>query len=120
MRPIIPKISSLTQYLSMLNNRETPRLEHCPCGRANPWPHGCYWRKSDNASSSQEKSNAVPIQRYYCPSCKKTCSVLPEYISPKRWYTWSYQELILCLFCFGKGFSAIAKETSPSRSTIRR
>ena len=77
-------------------------------------------RKSDRESSPGESLNPIMIQRYYCPGCKKTFSVLPECIPPLRWYLWEVQQTMLLLFTAGQSVYAIARKSRPSCKTIRR
>ena len=96
-------------------------LDRCPCGKSNPWLHGTYDRKSDRvATTSTESLNPIPVQRYYCPVCKKTCSVLPECIAPSRWYLWEIQALALISVFTGKSIFATANKIQISRQTISR
>ena len=117
---IIPYITSLQQYKNLLHNKTITRLEKCPCGKLAPHKHGTYSRKSDRTNSAEESLNPIKIQRYYCPGCKKTCSVLPECIPPRRWYLWEIQQCALLLICIGNSFSAAEKKLFLSRQTIRR
>ncbi len=120
---IIPGIQSLVQCLEVLNN---PLLEQffpfgCPnCGKSGLWCHGSYPRKPDRESQPGESLNPILIQRYLCPSCWRTCSVLPECIPPRRWYMWAVQQAVLMFSLTGKSMRAIAKESAPSRHTISR
>ena len=118
---IIANIASLIQYIKTLKN--TPgflRLENCPCcGKASLWRHGFYPRKASRGESN-ESPNPILIQRFFCPDCKKTSSVLPECIPPRRWYLWDIQQAALLLLLAGKSLNAAAKEIMPSRHTIKR
>ncbi|HLB58297.1 MAG TPA: hypothetical protein VJL60_05735, partial [Gammaproteobacteria bacterium] len=51
---------------------------------------------------------------------KQTCSTLPEFLSPRRWYDWNLQERALKACMTGLSYSAIAKQLLPSRTTIAR
>jgi transposase-like protein len=104
----------------MLHNGELPRLAKCPCGKSNPHRHGTYDRKADRTGTIEESLNPVPIQRYYCPECKKTCSVLPECIAHNRWYLWEIQALALLLVFSKKSIFATANKMQISRQTISR
>ena len=97
---IFADILSLVQYIDTLKREpEKLRLDHCLCcGKSNPWLHGGYFRESDRINPSSTSLNSVFIQRYYCPSCQKTCSVLPECIPPRRWYLWDMQQVIFLLY----------------------
>jgi transposase-like protein len=119
---ILAGFTSLIQYVTMQNNvPEQLRPEHCPCcGRLKPWRHSIRMRKSDRESPG-ESMNPIIIQRYYCPGCRKTFSVLPECIPPRRWYLWEVQQTVLQLFVtFGHSAYAIAKVSTPSYKTISR
>lgn len=97
------------------------RPDYCVfCGVSDPWGHGSYPRKPDRESSSSESLNPIMIQRYFCNGCKKTFSALPEIISPRRWYTWQAQMLVLQLFISGETAYSISKKSKPSYKTIRR
>jgi transposase-like protein len=119
---IVADVVSLVQYLSTLNNGpERYRLKYCLCcGKAGVWLHGCYPRKADRSGLAEESLNPIWIQRFYCPDCRRTCSVLPECIPPRRWYLWEVQQVALLLILSGKSFYAAAKEIIPSRYTIAR
>lgn len=118
---ILAGIMSLLQYIEQGHDGILERLGCCPgCGRANPWCHGCYPRKSDRINPAGESLNLIYIQRYYCPGCNKTCSVLPECIPPRRWYLWETQQEAILLFLLGNSSHAIEKKVKPSRHTIKR
>lgn len=120
---ILTGILSLIQYKNDIesNFREELRPERCECGKAKPHRHGKYPRQSAGGKNNSDISlNPIKIQRYYCPSCRKTMSVLPECISRRRWYLWSIQQAILLLFVQGVSITKISKTQAPSRHTISR
>lgn len=121
---ILPGILSLIQYKNdvELNFREKLRPERCECcGKSKPHRHGAYPRKTAGGKNDSDLSlNPIKIQRYYCPSCRKTMSVLPECIPRHRWYMWSIQQVVLMLFVQGLSANKIAKSQTPSRHTISR
>ena len=119
---ILPNFLSLLQYTYAINNTpDNNRPERCPyCGVAGLWCHGPYERKADREHSLDESLNPILIQRYYCPTCKRTCSALPECIPPRRWYLWELQQQILLLSLLGQSAYAIAQQTTPSYKTIVR
>jgi transposase-like protein len=119
---IMSDIISLIQHTKLMQEQpELYSLACCPfCGKADPWRHGCYYRKSDRSSTPEQSLNPVPIQRSYCPNCTKTSSVLPECIPHRRWYLWDLQEIALLLMLGGESLRAIAKEMLPSRRTLAR
>jgi transposase-like protein len=119
MRNIVLNISELDQYLKIQKDGYSIlRPLTCPnCGKAGLWGHGCYDRKASRTSGNHEP---VRIFRFFCPHCHKTCSTLPEYIPPYRWYLWNMQQIAIALVCAGKSYRAIAKSITPSRHTISR
>lgn len=118
---IMAGIMSLLQYVEQCHDDKIKRLASCGCcGRANPWGHGCYPRKSDRINSASESLNFIFIPRYYCPGCRKTCSVLPECIPPRRWYLWETQQAAILQFFLEGSARAVEKKVKPSRHTITR
>jgi len=118
---ILAEIMSLLQYVEQYHDDKIDRLSRCPgCGLANPWCHGCYPRKSDRINPASESLNLIFIQRYYCPGCGKTCSVLPECIPPRRWYLWETQQAAILLFMLNGSARAVEQQVKPSRYTIKR
>ena len=119
---ILPMFFSLIQYKNALdNNSVLIRPDYCVlCGRAHPWRHGPYPRKPHRDGGFGESLNPILIQRYFCPGCEKTFSVLPECIPPHRWYLWEVQQAVLLLFILGHSAYDIAKESIPSYQTITR
>jgi transposase-like protein len=120
MRYIVPGILTLDQHLKSLNAEpELYRPKQCPyCGMGSLRSHGNYYRKSDR--DGEVGYIPIPIPRFFCPYCHKTCSALPECIAPKRWYVWRIQQMALSLLLAGESFRTIAKKILPSRSTISR
>lgn len=117
---ILSDIESLAQYMATISKGAQPPPCCVHCGKAGPWRHGGYCRKADRSSPQESSLNPVYIQRYYCPACRRTFSVLPECIPPRRWYLWKIQQMALSLVLAGKSPRAIAKEIMPSRHTISR
>lgn len=119
---IVANILSLVQHKkTLIETPERYRSSCCPyCGKAGLWPHGTYPRKADRESGAGESLNPILIPRFFCPSCQKTCSTLPECLPPKRWYLWEIQQVALLAVLMGKSLSAIAKELLPSRQTVQR
>ncbi len=100
----------------------TPQSYHpgrCPHGgRACLWAHGFYERKADRSEAGA--LNPVPVPRYYCAACGRTCSRLPLCLCPRRWYVWALQQLVLALLLFGVSLRRIAAVVGVDRSTVRR
>lgn len=119
---IVAGILSLVQHKNFIKeNPEIFNIENCPhCGKATLWRHGYRFRKSDRENDEKFTLNLIQILRMYCPSCHRTCSVLPECISPKRWYIWLIQQTALLLQLSGMSFNKISQMIKPSRWTISR
>jgi transposase-like protein len=114
---ILIGIISLMQYI-IERKTKSNRPKQCPhCGKANPRHHGVYYRKANREPGMPD---LIPIDRYFCTGCKRTCSVLPECLPPRRWYLWDIQQTALTLFLSGLSQRAIAKLIQPSRQTITR
>lgn len=123
MRPIIPEITSLYQYLELF--KENPlqfRPKFCPNCKAVVLMryHGVYYRKPDRENPSTSNVNPIPVARFFCSICRRTCSVLPECIPPRRWYLWSTQQTVLAKIVNGVSFNKTANEVIPSRRTAAR
>jgi len=123
MKLIIPNITNLKDYFlnfsNIINRYRNECAQHCPhCGAINSlWKHGFYKRKPDRETG---ECNFTLHQRFKCCMCQKTCSVLPECISPRRWYIWELQESALRQYLNGTSIKSIAKSILPSRKTISR
>ena len=115
---IVAGILLLTQHLITLKeNSNFYRSKFCPhCGRAGVWNHGHYDRKSDRSG----ELNPISILRFFCPHCRKTHSVLPECIPPKRWYLWGIQQSVLFKIISGESMRAVSRSEQPGLSTCKR
>ncbi len=122
MSMILAQITSLAKHIQHLNARaQDYRPSQCPhCHKAGVWVHGCYGRAADRDNKTGGRMNPVPIPRFLCPHCQKTCSTLPECIPPRRWYLWTFQMVALHLLLTGKHPPWTRQSQSPARATIRR
>lgn len=121
---ILTDILTLIQYQNDIegNIKEKYRPERCEyCGIRTVWCHGDYPRKAAGCRNQSDAAlNPIKIQRYYCASCRRTMSVLPECLPAHRWYLWSVQQVTLLLVLSGASIYKIAKTSAPSRHTISR
>ncbi|MFT5082320.1 MAG: hypothetical protein ACI9Y1_000345 [Lentisphaeria bacterium] len=101
---ILPDIHTPVQHRSRLLSDPTAYQPNTcrNCGSRKLWVHGSYARK---AACERGDGNPAVIPRFLCPNCKTTCSVLPEYIPPKRWYHWATQQLALWLLLYGNSYT---------------
>lgn len=122
MSRILPAIDTLHQHLYQLeHDPESYRPACCPgCGLSGLWCHGFYSRKADREGQHGVYLDPVPIPRYYCRHCQKSCSRLPACIPPRRWYLWRIQQVVLSVLIAGGSFSRAARESDPGRHTISR
>lgn len=120
MRCIVAGILSLTQHLTMVKeNANYHGANSCHhCGKSGAWKHGYYDRKSDRSKTGE--LNPILIPRFFCSHCKKTYSILPECIPPRRWYLWCIQQLVLFKMISGESIRAVDRSEQPSLSTCKR
>lgn len=130
MPTILTGIQSLDQHYSALLEKPTDYRPKCckGCGKSTLWSHGFYTRKT---GCEEKHENPALIPRFLCPHCLLTCSVLPEYIPPKRWYHWAFQEVVLRLLLSGSTYRHVLDSlcslymdrqdySEPSVSTLHR
>ena len=117
---IVLEYLTLEQHLrAVVSSPQSYRPDRCPhCGSGNLWCHGCYDRKADH--SSHAALNPVPVPRFRCPGCSRTCSRLPLCICPRRWYGWALQQLVFSLRLSGVSLRRTAAVTGLARHTVRR
>ena len=121
MHRIVTSVTSLGQHLEALGaNPEVYRPVACPhCRLGGLWRHGCYHRKADR-SAGGESRNPVPVLRFLCRACERTCSRLPLCIAPRRWYDWAVQQVVLALLLAGCSLHRCCRCTCRARRTVRR
>ena len=121
MQRIVAGIDTIEQHLEAI--KQTPeayRPSCCPhCGLKILWQHGHYERKADRRAG-QDSLNPVPICRYCCSGCRRTCSRLPACIAPRRWYDWSVQQAVLAQRLSGSPHRPGAPGAAPERRTAGR
>lgn len=91
---------------------QSPDVQICcdDCGQL-LHKHGRYWREV----VTKQEVIRIPIYRWYCPICKKTISLLPEFLIPwARYATWVREAALKRKH---KGFSwrqTVESTTSPA------
>jgi transposase-like protein len=124
MSRIVSGIDTLEQHLIALN--QTPKIYHptrCPnCGHGKLRHHGYYYRKADRSSTrGEDNMNPIPIPRYQCLFCQRSCSRLPSYLPPHRWYHWKLQQKVLeSILQKVRSYRACNRRFNLDRSTVRR
>lgn len=121
MNRIVATVTSLAEHLiAVVSDPEQYRPEACPhCRLAGVWRHGCYHRKADRGVGG-ESLNPVPVLRFLCRACARTCSRLPACIAPRRWFDWVVQQAVLVLLLGGMSLHGCARTSGRSRRTVRR
>lgn len=119
---IVGSIASLAEHMiAVVSDAERYRPEACPhCRRAGVWRHGRYHRKADRSAGAGESLNPVPVLRFLCRACARTCSRLPACIAPRRWYDWAVQQAVLVLLLGGMSLHGGARCSGRDRRTVRR
>jgi transposase-like protein len=119
---IVGSIASLVQQLvAVATDADIYRPAACPhCRCAGVWRHGCYHRKADRGIGVGNSLNPVPVQRFLCRACERTCSRLPACIAPRRWYDWVVQQAVLLLLLGGGSLHHCARCSGRDRRTVRR
>jgi transposase-like protein len=88
------------------------------CGCSGVWCHGRYHRKADRSAAGA--LNPVPVLRFRCRTCSRTCSRLPLCIAPHRWYNWADQQRVLLLLLAGCSQRRASAIFALDRHTVRR
>jgi transposase-like protein len=118
---IVASITTLVQHLEAIaGNPEVYRPANCPhCGVCRLWRHGCYFRKGECCTGGETRE-LVPVQRFLCRRCTRTCSRLPLFICPRRWYCWAIQQVVLALLLSGVSLNDCCSCTGrPLRTVLR-
>ena len=99
MHRIVASITTLEQHLDAVRtNADAYRPDACPhCGVGGLWGHGCYYRKGERCTGGATRE-LVPVLRFLCRGCIRTCSRLPLFICPRRWYCWAMLPLFFISF----------------------
>ena len=122
MKRIVASVTTLEQHVEAI--RQTPEIYRplcCPhCGVRRIWRHGSYTRKADRRHQGESSLNPVPILRYCCADCRRTCSRLPRCIAPRRWHDWSVQQGVLDGLLNGYSQHHCAHADAPDRRTVGR
>ena len=122
MNRIVASVTTLEQHVTLV--RATPEIYRppaCPhCGIKIVWLHGSYTRKADRRQQHEDTLNPVPILRFRCSACRRTCSRLPLCIAPRRWYDWSVQHEKLDAVLQDPSPHRCARCGGPDRRTLSR
>jgi hypothetical protein len=80
MQILHPFAGSVQQYNEQLSNPDAHRPNHCPqCQTKRPLSaHGFYTRTLIDTAFD----GVIRVRRYLCQACRRTVSLLPEFILP--------------------------------------
>lgn len=122
MHRIVSSIIFLAQHFQVIEQSpEVYRPPYCPhCGLSVLWCHGFYHRKADRSEGAVGSYNPVPICRFCCAGCRRTCSRLPLCIAPRRWYDWAVQQVVLQNLLNGWSLHRCSRTSCLDRHTVRR
>jgi transposase-like protein len=122
MKRMLPGIETLAQHQEQLRDHpDTYRPERCPhCGKGGLHRHGAYARNTPRGEGMAFSLGLLFIPRFYCPTCRSTCSRLPACVSPRRQYWWATQQAVLSLLLREKSRREVARLMGPSRRTLGR
>lgn len=121
MNRILASITTLEQHLEAVRTTcDAYRPDACPhCGFSGLWGHGCYYRKGDRCTGGATRE-PVPVLRLLCRECVRTCSRLPLFICPRRWYGWAMQQVVLLLLLSGASLNGCCGYTGRAVRTVVR
>jgi len=116
MQMLHPFAGSIQHYLDQIADPNRYRPDHCPqCGAKRPLTgHGFYCRTLVDVTFN----GVLRIRRYLCCSCKRTVSLLPEFVLP--WLRFSIS--VIALFLVGRLLKPCGSPPSPvlwGRKTAR-
>ncbi|BAD41706.1 MAG: DUF6431 domain-containing protein [Symbiobacterium sp.] len=96
---------------------------HCPGCGGRMRRHGRYWRWVFTA----HQKAYIPIYRWWCPGCRKTCAILPDFLKPyARFITLVREAVVRGRVRRGLPWSTLARRLSSptvswlSEKTLRR
>src|SRR6184192_778467 len=93
MQILHPFVGSIQRYFDEIADTDRYRPDHCPqCGAKHPLTgHGFYFRSLVDTAFD----GVIRVRRYLCRSCKRTVSLLPEFVLP--WLRFSISVIALFL-----------------------
>jgi len=115
---ILPNIKNSEQYLDYHDEYgQIPRPANClseACGKKGIWRNGSYER------CNKCIRQAVRIRRFLCPHCRRSFSLIPSFMAPKRHYVWAMQQAVLLLLLTGTSILDASTQIKIDRHTARR
>lgn len=114
MQILHPFRGSVPEYLAQLEDFETPRPRSCPQCHANRplTAHGLYTRTIVEPNFDGE----IGVRRYLCEVCRRTVSLLPEFVLP---YLRS-SIAVIALWLLIRLLPALARQTAPPPMPYQR
>lgn len=88
---LFPDVQSYRHWLASPAARAVQPLP-CPHCHETRWHrHGCYGRDVCTNVEIQR----IPVQRFACPSCRHTVSLLPSFVGPRQPFLWDVQQQVV-------------------------
>ena len=118
MQILHPFAGSVQQYLNQLVDLESPRPKHCPQCEANKplTGHGFYTRTIIDSAFD----GSIRVRRYLCEACRRTVSLLPEFVLPYLRSSLMVIALFLIARLLGGQTLEAAAQTAPSSMPYQR
>ena len=112
-------VGPIQRYFDEIADPDRYRPDHCPqCGAKHPLTgHGFYYRTLVDAAFD----GVIRVRRYLCRSCKRTVSLLPEFVLP--WLRFSISVIALFLVArllIGLTLVAAARAAAPTVMPYQR
>lgn len=122
MPAIVKGFLNVKSYNAALeSDPESLQPESCIyCNYSSLNKHGHYTRCLTRKDKDKSLNAIITIIRIICCLCKRTFGLLPEFVSPMRWYLWCMQQTIISKLFKGESKSALSREFKLSRDTIYR
>ena len=118
MQILHPFAGSVQQYIEQLDNPDSYRPGHCPqCQAKHPLTaHGFYTRTLVDAAFD----GVIRVRRYLCQTCRRTVSLLPEFVLPYLRSSLSVIALFLITRLLLAGTLIAAVQTAPPPMPYQR
>jgi hypothetical protein len=115
MQILHPFVGSIQRYFDEIVDPDRYRPDHCPqCEAKHPLTgHGFYRRTLVDAAFD----GVIRVRRYLCCSCKRTVSLLPEFVLP--WLRFSIS--VIALFLAARllnGFTLVAAAQAAAQTVM--
>ncbi len=88
---LFPNVQSYLRWIESPDARLF-RPSFCPHCQGTQWHrHGRYYRDV----CTDREIHDIPVQRFLCPLCGHTLSLLPSFVGPRQSFTWDVQQQVV-------------------------